>query len=93
MFQMDIGKDLNQLQDGGLVIRNTVLNIVTSVVLWTICKMRNSICFQGKTWSRIHEMKIMVVKMLRRWPFICREENAGRLNMAIETWEKVAGIK
>jgi hypothetical protein len=31
--------------------RHTVVNIVTSAVLWNLWKLRNEICFQGSEWK------------------------------------------
>jgi hypothetical protein len=42
-------------------------NVFTSAVCWSIWKLRNSLCFQGESWSSMKTLWRRVVPMIRSW--------------------------
>jgi hypothetical protein len=55
------------------------VNICTTMILWTLWKMRNFMCFQVNQWFRMQRVFFRCAKMLRGWCGIQKEEVASQL--------------
>jgi hypothetical protein len=44
-----------------------ICNIFTSALCWSLCKLRNGMCFQGVAWVNIRYLWYRVVPMIRSW--------------------------
>lgn len=62
----------------------------TSTVIWSIWKLRNSLCFQGGVWSDVKVVLIKVARMLRRWKVLCKEAENVWLEEVVEALQQKA---
>jgi hypothetical protein len=53
--------------------KNSVINVVCTATLWSIWKLRNSLCFQGKTWPGVQEIWRRVASDLDQWRILSKD--------------------
>jgi hypothetical protein len=67
-FTKAIGADFESMASLWLSNKKFMIcNIVTSVVLWVLWKLHNSLCFQGVPWLGMKKVFALVGRMLRSW--------------------------
>jgi len=59
--------------------KNAVLNCVCAATLWSIWKLRNNLCFQGKGWRGIGQVLCSIARMLRRWSVLLKPDKQAKL--------------
>jgi hypothetical protein len=59
-----------------------MFNVLTSVVVWALWKLRNVMCFQGKRWSGVERILWEVAMLIRKWKLVNRPEEVEIL----EAW-------
>jgi hypothetical protein len=57
-------------------------NVLSSVVIWTLWKTRNNLCFLGERWSRLEALLIRCANMVRRWTLLSKPGEV----MNLESW-------
>jgi hypothetical protein len=62
--------------------KGRAFNVLTSIVVWALWKLRNNMCFKGKCWSRVEVILREVAKFIRNWTLVNRSEEVEML----ETW-------
>jgi hypothetical protein len=66
---VDVGSDFESVAKRWLSAKKyRTLNVLTTVVFWTLWKMRNNLCFQGLSWTGGHVLLRRSAKMLRLVP-------------------------
>jgi hypothetical protein len=79
-----------------------LINVCTTVVLWSIWKIRNDICFQVAQWMGMKKVLGLCGATLKNWSMLTREDAGQLLNWAEElelrsmqqpriTWEAPQG--
>jgi hypothetical protein len=63
--------------------KNENLNCVCSAVLWVIWKLRNGLCFQGKTWPGMDPVVGAVARMLDGWRPLFKENKTSEMGCFI----------
>jgi hypothetical protein len=53
--------------------KNSVINVVCTATLWSIWKVHNSLCFQGKTWPGVQEIWRRVALDLDQWRILSKD--------------------
>jgi hypothetical protein len=59
---------------------NSVLNIFSSAVLWTLWSTRNAMCFQGLSWPGVKELLRKTVVLIRSWRLLCLDKHSSLLD-------------
>jgi hypothetical protein len=65
-----------------------VCNIISSMVMWILWKLCNSLCFQGVPWRGMKMVFAMTRRMLRGWLPILKldvQEKAEQVILLMET--------
>ena len=52
--------------------RNSAVNVVCAAVLWALWKLRNDMCFQGKTWPGVKDIWRRVAAYLELWKVLSK---------------------
>jgi hypothetical protein len=47
-------------------------NVLSSVVIWTLWKTRNNLCFQGECWAKLEVLPIRCASMVRSWTLLSK---------------------
>ena len=63
--------------------RNSVLNTVGAALLWSLWKLRNEICFQGKRWKDEQVVLNKIVQALKNWRSLCKVGSEDKYNWVI----------
>lgn len=48
-----------------------VLNMVVAASLWSLWKLRNEFCFQGRSWRSVHCVLAKLRSFLQQWSVLC----------------------
>jgi hypothetical protein len=67
-----------------------VPNIVHAVVLWSLWKCRNEVCFNRRLWSCMQVIYLRVAYTLARWKLLCPEGSRSALEEVILALEQLA---
>lgn len=59
--------------------RHKLTNVVSSSIIWALWKLRNEIYFQGAIWTGMKKILLKIVRMLRRWIPLFKEEMQARI--------------
>jgi hypothetical protein len=79
---VDIGSDFESVAKLWLSAKKyRTLNVLTTVVFWTLWKMRNNLCFQGLSWTGGHVLLRRSAKMLRDWCLLNKPEDVVKLEL------------
>ena len=70
--------------------KHTITNMCTTAIIWSIWKLRNSLCFQGGVYSDVKVVLIRAAGMLRRWKVLCKEAESTRLEEVVVALEQKA---
>jgi hypothetical protein len=85
----DIGTDFESVAGKWLCAKKfKTLNICITAVLWSIWKLRNSMCFQENQWHGMQAVFFRCAKLTRRWAIIQTEEVANQLEIMAKLWEE-----
>jgi hypothetical protein len=60
--------------------KNSVINIFSSAVLWTIWSVRNEMCFQGLRWLGVKEILRRTASLIRSWRPLCLDKHSSLLD-------------
>jgi hypothetical protein len=60
--------------------KNSVLNIFSSTVMWSVWFHRNELCFQGKSWLGMDAVWNKVATCIRRWRVLCEDAHSSMLD-------------
>jgi hypothetical protein len=63
---------------------NGLLNIVTSIVLWSIWKLRNELCFQRIGWKSMEILFFRIAGLLQHWEILCPAEKKDQLQLYVK---------
>jgi hypothetical protein len=64
------------------------VKVFNTAILWTIWKVRNELCFQGGSWSRIEVLFGRCSRLLRNWKMMSRVEEAAKLELWAQMLEE-----
>jgi hypothetical protein len=53
--------------------KNSVINVVCPATLWSIWKLRNALCFQGRTWPGVQEIWGRIASDLGQWRILSKD--------------------
>jgi hypothetical protein len=56
------------------------INVLHAVVLWTLWKKRNNVCFQGECWRSVQELVGRCARTVKNWMLVNREGDAAKLD-------------
>lgn len=93
IVQVKIGESYESM--AGFWLSNkkfTVLNMISSAVLWSVWKMRNSMWFQQVQWREMNQVWRHIVNMLRSWKILCSEAKVQELERYVGELQKMIGI-
>lgn len=80
IFNIKVGGNLVEIVKFWLSSKkHGLLNIITSVVLWCIWKLRNEICFQNAGWRGMGMLLCRIGGLLQNWVVLCAPEKKERL--------------
>jgi hypothetical protein len=80
LLGLKIGENFEYVARLWLANKNHELtNVLSSAVIWSIWKLRNELCFQGVPWTRMKSVLMMVVRMIRRWVPMLKQELGRRV--------------
>jgi hypothetical protein len=65
------------------------INVLYTVVLWSLWKLRNSLCFQGQCWARVRRLLVSCARMVRNWALLNSSKDAAR----VEIWAKELEVR
>lgn len=68
-----------------------VLNLVTAASLWSIWRLRNDFCFQGRSWRGLNCVLVKLKNVLLRWGVLCDDTQAELLRRCILLLDKHRG--
>jgi hypothetical protein len=89
MCGKDIGTDFELVVGLWLCAEKLkTLNICTTAVLWSIWKLRNSMCFQANKWHGMQAVFFRCAKLTRRWAIIQTEEVTNQMEVIAKLWEE-----
>ena len=54
--------------------KHLITNVISSVVLWSLWKLRNELCFQGMVWIGMKMVLIRITRMLGGWLSLYKKE-------------------
>jgi len=54
--------------------RHGLTNVISAAVMWSLWKLRNEIYFQGTRWTGMARLFLKIVRMLRRWMPLFKQE-------------------
>jgi hypothetical protein len=80
MVGIQVGQDFESMAK--LWINNKkfkLVNIFTSVVLWSLSRTRNNMIFQGECWLGVMKVLRRCARTLRNWKLMLNSEEAGQL--------------
>jgi hypothetical protein len=60
--------------------KNSMINVVCTATLWSLWKLRNELCFQGKVWPGVHKLWRKVVVELDQWKILSKDSVAASLS-------------
>lgn len=84
LLNLKIGEDFESV--ASLWIANKK-HIISSVILWVLWKLRNSVCFQGVLWSGMKNVFAIIGRMLRRWLAMFKLDVQEKVEMIIQQVE------
>ena len=70
--------------------KNSVINMITSAVLWSIWKLRNELCFQRSGWKSMEVLFYKILGLLQNWTVLCPVNKRERLDGFLENLKTVA---
>lgn len=68
-----------------------VLNLVVAASLWSIWKLRNEFCFQGRSWRSVKCILAKLSTYLNQWKILCDDAQAVLLQRCIRLLDKRRG--
>ena len=71
--------------------RKPVLNLVIAASLWSIWKLRNEFCFQGRKWKSLDCNIVKLRGILLRWEVLCGAAQQTELKQFIRLLDKRRG--
>ena len=63
--------------------KNSVLNTVGAALPWSIWKLRNEFCFQGKIWKDERKILTKTAQALKNWKPLCKAGSMEKYNWVI----------
>ena len=63
--------------------RNSVLNMTSAALLWSLWKLRNSFCFQGEIWRDERVVLNRIIQALKHWRPLCKEGNKEKYDWVV----------
>lgn len=51
--------------------KNLVVNMFSSALMWSLWKLRNSLCFQNGSWQSSRALWCQIIRMARSWEILC----------------------
>jgi hypothetical protein len=86
---VDVMRDFESLAKWWIKGDNyNAINVLHAVVLWTLWKKRNNVCFQGECWRSVQELVGRCARTVKNWMLVNRE---GRRCCKIRCLGKRAG--
>ena len=70
---VQVGSDFESVARWWLNSKNPALNVVCVAVLWALWKLRNEMCFQGKTWPGVKDVWRRVAVDLEQWKVLSKD--------------------
>ena len=70
---------------------NAVLNMVTTAALWSLWRLRNEFCFQGRKWRSVKCILAKLSCYLHQWKVLCDDGQATLLQRCILLLDKRRG--
>jgi hypothetical protein len=81
IFNKSIGLDFESVARWWISeSKNSVLNMFTSAVLWTLWSTRNDLCFQGRSWPGVKGLLRRLCSLIRSWKPLCLDKNMTLLD-------------
>jgi hypothetical protein len=71
--------------------RFSMLNMLSSAVLWSLWKLRNDLCFQVNQWKDVRMLVGRCARMLGDWRILQKSEGVAMLERWAEELERRAG--
>lgn len=71
--------------------RKPVLNLIVAASLWSLWKLRNEFCFQGRTWRNANCILAKLRSHLQQWKVLCDDTQAALLLKCILLLDKRCG--
>jgi len=68
----------------------SVINMITSAVLWSIWKLRNELCFQRSGWKSMEVLFYKILGLLQNWIVLCPVNKRKRLDGFLEELKTAA---
>jgi hypothetical protein len=91
LLGLNLGENFESVVRFWLTNKNHELtNVISSAVIWSIWKLRNELCFQGVLWTGMKRVLMMVVRMIRRWVLMLKQELGRRVEELSSCLEKEA---
>jgi hypothetical protein len=72
--------------------RHELTNVISSAVLWSLWKLRNEIYFQGTKWTGMAKLLLKIVRMLRRWIPMFKQELGSQVETFASRLETLASL-
>jgi len=80
LLGLNIGENFESVARLWLANKNHELtHVLSSAVIWSIWKSRNELCFQGVPWTGMKSVLMRVVRMIRRWVPMLKQELGRRV--------------
>jgi len=67
--------------------RNSILNMCSAALLWCIWKLRNHMCFQGRSWKDERVLLNKLSRTLESWLLLCKEESVEKTKLGDQITE------
>ena len=74
LFGVQVGNDFESVARWWISnSKNSALNVVCTAILWALWKLRNDMCFQGKTWPGVKDIWRRVAVDLEQWRILSKD--------------------
>jgi hypothetical protein len=89
LLNVSVGSDFESVAHWWLSNKkNTVINVVCTATLWSIWKLRNAMCFQGKVWPGVAEIWGRISFELDRWKILLKDAHSELMAKNIQLLDK-----
>jgi len=88
IFDVNLGADYESVARWWLSNnRHAIMNMTCAALMWSIWKLRNDLCFQGKAWRSEKVLLYKLLGTLRNWQLLCKEAYLVDLASVLEALE------